>query len=249
MIDLSSIIRDCFNFTIETYNNSYYGLKSLDNIYQMNIPIYNNVINIPVFAIEAFINALKQRENNKIDSIIVTLDAYTTTSGYKSMDAIIRNIFSMHYRNYKLIKFFTPGNPERIYYGIRGAIFDSDLKPILIFSWQLTAVTDNFLKYKCLKPILWVSPIIFTQKDDSLRRYIINKIIPTTLNLRNLYSLSTYSTASWSIEKSSSACNPNIEIGNFPFILEKPDVPSVSTTNEKLLKVALDNIDEVVLCP
>lgn len=248
MTNLLSIIRDCFTYTTGIYNTSYYNLRYLDNIYQMNIPIYNNVIDVPVFATGAFIEALKQRENNKIDSIIVTLDTYTTTSAYKSLDAIIKGVFSMHYNNYKLIKFFTPGNPERTYYGIRGAIFDSNLKPVIIFSWRLTAITDNLSKYKCLKPILWVSPTIFTQKDDSLMRYIINKIIPTTLNLRNLYGLSTH-TALYSFESSGSACTPDIEIGNFPFVLEKPDVPSVSTTNEKLLKVALDNIDEVVLCP
>lgn len=247
MADLSSTIRGCFDDTIRVYNNSFCGLKKLDTICQMNIPVSNAVVDIPVFALGAFVNTMRLKENTEINSIIVTLDGYIQTSGYKSLDAIIKDIFSRDYCRNKLNKFISPGTPERVYYGIKGAIFDKDLNPILMFSWQLIDV--NGTRYRFLKPILWVSPVVFTQKDDSLMRHIINKIIPITLNLNYLGTPGFYSIEGRYFDTTGSSYKPNIEIGKFPFTLEKPDAPSVSTTNEKLLKVALDNIDEVVLCP
>ena len=41
---------------------------------------------------------------------------------------------------------------------------------------------------------------------------------------------------------------PKIIIEKSPFSIKNIDVPSISTTNEALLKTALDNIDDFMLC-
>ena len=246
MRDLKYIIQRCFEGYLQDsiYSNVDTTIR---NFQYMNVPIFKDVFELPVFMIGKLSNRNPSVTSDKVDSFTVRLNYIGTESNFKTLSSKMRAILINVFNKARLVKIPLDTQDENYYYGTCGAIFNKNLMPVMIMSWRIEKVqqdnSDKPFVYKFTQPILRVSPSVFTVKADSLTRYIINQIIPNALRNRydapHIYSnplfLSTYE--SFSIK---------VDIGEFPFTLQKVNAPSVSTTNEELLNVALANIDEVV---
>ena len=251
MANLESTIRSCFE-DIRRCNSvgcrysrsSNFNTKSL----YMMIPMKEPKIEIPLFALDNVVNVSNL---DIIDALAVTLDNTNKISSFKTINASIINNIESSIKNYHLIEFGTqPG--EQKYYCTHGAIFNKDFKPVMMMTWEFEKVvsTDLNIPYKLrpLRPILRIDPKVIIYKSDSVERYIVNKMMPSALSLYNVYNpyvrgsckildLNGYGDKSYKVK---------VIIENMPFALRKTDTPSISTTNEELMKVALDNLEEIV---
>lgn len=248
MRDLETTISYCF----ENPNSSNYspnrGISFTNKSSYMLIPVTGDNIEIPTMAMYSLYQVAEKITNKKpIDTIVINLEntgGYTT---YKSVEACFRDAFGTSYQNTRLRKLITVGNPEKTYYGTYGAIFDETFKPIVMLSWELKKIyrDDGQFRYKFIRPILRVTPEVFINKSNTVERFIINKLIPTTLSLTRIYA-PIYSSMIY--ETNSDDCNlkAKVLIEDCPFVIKETDVPSISTTNEKLLGTVLDYIDELI---
>lgn len=250
MRDLKIAISYCIQCTAaNNYSDGHRTLSFTDKSSYMIIPITNDSIEIPtmvMYSLTAIESKIKKNESP--DAIVVNLKntgGYTT---YKSLEAGVKDMFSSLYKNSYLRKLTTVGDPEKTYYGTYGAIFDENFKPIVMLSWEIRKVyRDDELrpyKYKFIRPILRITPEVFINKNNAVERYIINKIIPTALSLNYINSPNFYGDRIY--ESNNGDGKVKIIVEECPFVIKETDVPSISTTNEKLLNVALNYVDEIV---
>lgn len=248
MRDLETAISYCFENSDSSNYSLNRGISFTNKSSYMLIPVTGDNIEIPTMAMYSLYQVAEKITNKKpIDTIVINLEntgGYTT---YKSVEACFRDAFRTSYQNTRLRKLITVGNPEKTYYGTYGAIFDETFKPIVMLSWELKKIyrDDGQFRYKFIRPILRVTPEVFINKSNTVERFIINKLIPTTLSLTRIYS-PIYSSIIY--ETNSGDCNlkAKVLIEDCPFVIKETDVPSVSTTNEKLLNTVLNYIDELV---
>lgn len=239
MRDLQYIISDCFQSNDSNYgfSNRRYTSNIDDSIVYMEVPIDNEDFEIPVFAVG-------QLNQQYVDTeLVITLKYIGIRTTYKALDTGLRDIMTTNFDNNRFIK-IPVKEGEPIYYGTYGAIFDKDFKPVAMLMWEIRKVYDeegNF-KYKFVKPILRVCPSVFINKSNSVERYIINKLIPAALGNHYIYRPD----ISGTLNDEQYRYILNVDIGEFSFKMKKPAIPTISTTNGKLLKVALDNLDELV---
>lgn len=248
MTGLETIIRSNFEVIpimdyslVSTYINDDRKLSTI------TIPVFGEIITMPTMFLGVFMHMVRNEKCEELDAFVCTTTTNSRDSSYKSLDANIRNIFntSRAFSNYwgPFVKVHV--NPDKVYYCCKGAIFSDNLKPLVMLSWQIMKLDS--IKYKFIQPVLEVDSKVFTQKEDAMDRYIINKIIPATLNIRNLIAPGfRYGQSVFNFEYTGLNYLPKVEIGNIPFAIEIPDIPSVSTTNKELLDIVLDNIDEVI---
>lgn len=246
MRDLKCIIQRCFEGYLQ---NSVYSNAdtTIRNFQYMNVPIFKDVFELPVFMIGKLSNCNLPVTSDEVDSFTARLNYIGTESNFKTLSSKMRAILINVFNRARLVKIPLDTQGENYYYGTCGAIFNKNLMPVMIMSWRIEKVQqdnpDKPFVYKFTQPILRVSPSVFTVKADSLTRYIINQIIPNALRNRydapNIYSNPLFPSTYKSFDI-------KVDIGEFPFTLQKVNAPSVSTTNEELLNVALANIDEIV---
>lgn len=251
MADLKTIIRNCFEF------RSYSNIKLLNPtsshnspFLYMTIPINEDIIEVPAFAMYAF--ATRELGNNldSMDALVIGLKSTDRMSGYKSIDVRLREALSLDYNSHLLGKVFTEDPLNPYYYCTRGAIFDKNLKPMCMLTWQMERVMweESFEKwcYKAIRPIVRVAPSVFTSKVNAIERYIVNKIVPNALSIYRV-DAPYMSVNPRIVGDSFNRMTVKVEIDDFSFKMSKVDEPSISTTNGKLLRTALDNIDEMMV--
>lgn len=227
----------------------------------MEIPIEQRVIEVPLFAFGAFIDAIKQEDQDSPPSaIIVSLDTIESKSYYKSVERFMRDVLIESYSNSRLVLLeVKQGNDTLIYYGTCGAIFDKDFNPLMICSYQMEKIytfetnagePDKLdVKYKFLYPILRVKPDVFLYKTSPIERFIVNKMMTEclehTFNLPYPHDLPSEKLVfpGCSLER---MLPVKIEICDSPFLIHDADSPSISTTNQQLLQLAVDHIDELI---
>lgn len=246
MRDLKYIIQRCFE---GYFQDSIFPFRNnvIHNFQYINVPIFKDVFELPVFMLGNLSNCDLPVTSDEIDSFTACLNYTGTESDFKTLSSKMRNILITIFNRARLVKIPLDTQGENYYYGTCGAIFNKNLMPVMIMSWRIEKVQqdnpDKSFVYKFTQPILRVSPSVFTVKADSLTRYIINQIIPNALRNRydapHIYSNPLFPSTYESF-------NIKVDIGEFPFTLQKVNAPSVSTTNEELLNVALANIDEIV---
>lgn len=213
----------------------------------MEIPISGDVIELPLLAFDAF-RDIKKRSINS-DVLVAQLYSCGTTSDYKSLDAIMRDTMSTNF-NRHLMQVQIAGCPST-YYATYGAVFNDDLKPLMMLSWimEKKADGDGRLKYHYKRPLLRINPGVCVSKEDNVQRFIANKVLLNSLN----YPIATpyffncdafidqtrdYSSRStWAVK---------VEIDECPFYIKTIDTPSISVTNEGLLQLAADHIEEIL---
>ncbi len=247
MRDLSYVIDNCY--TNPTCTSRGYGHR-LDGSKTsfMVIPITGEIIEVPVFACDILRGSYKSEfQNGNIDSIVVELGCQTFTSAYKSLDACIRDVLYTSCKPKDLVKFNIEDRDNPYYFGTKGAIFDRNLKPLMLMTWQIQRTIKKYdsgkelWEFRFLKPVLRIDPEIFVSKKNVVERYIANKITTKTLSLkiRNSFTLSSIS------DYPLQTVSPKVIIDTCPFPLKEIDKPSISTSNEKLIKLALSNLEEM----
>lgn len=246
MTDLKHTIQRCFEGYLQ---DSIFPSRDnvIHNFQYMNVPIFKDVFELPVFMIGRMSNCNLPVTSDEADSFTACINYIGAESTYKTLSSKMRDILINAFNGARLVKIPLDPQGENYYYGTSGAIFDKNLIPVMMMSWRIEKVQQNNVDksfvYKFTQPILRVSPSVFTAKANPLTRYIINQIIPNTLICRcdtpQIYNNSLFPSTFESF-------NVKVDIGDFPFSFRKVNTPSVSTTNEELLHVALEHIDEVI---
>lgn len=248
MIDLKAVIRECFE-GYESYG--YYRERNMQRPStqerNMVVPIsFTDTFELPTFMMSNFMpmDVLAKREDF---AFVTTLKTYGKMSSYKSLDAIMRESLQKHFPTKRLVCITEDlHDPLKTYYATQGAIFDCAFNPIMMMMWQVKAEKqeDNTLIFEFIKPILRVAPHVFIQKADSVQRYIINKIIPTALEISYIHKPRCRINPASISEDYQQRCS--VEIDRMPFFYKRVDIPSVSTTNEMLLNIAFNHVEEAV---
>lgn len=245
MANLESTIRSCYE-DIGRAPHSYCNCEiPIAKTIYMTIPVTEDKFEVPLFALDYLVRI----SDSDMDLLAVTLESIGKKSYYKTIDASIKAYLGTDLHSYHLIKLPTKEGESK-YYCSHGAIFDEDFIPVMLMTWEMEKVesssADCPYKLKVLRPILRISPKVVLYKSNSVERYIINRILPSSLALYHIYNpyvrgcskleLNGYGDKSFKVK---------VIIENIPFELKKPDTPSISTTNEELMKVALDNLEEI----
>lgn len=247
MRDLQSILENAYEDSMKSrwYSGNIEGLNSKSVF--MTVPIEDR-FEMPVFALSAF--SLNERIGGKTppDSIVINLNYKGSRTTYKSLDANMRNTLNTGYLNARLIKMPGIGDSGRVYLTTQGAVFDDNYNPVMLLTWEMERVyveeTSEY-KYKFIRPVLRVKPDVIINKCNAMERYIVNKIIPTALSLNYITTPAIHNTDIIITYYSSRSFKVKVIIDKMPFEVRETDAPSVSTTNEELLKVALDNLEEL----
>lgn len=248
MRNLESTLSWCFQCLGADYWGPTSTLRYTDKSSYMVIPISSENIEIPIMALSMSTIESQIKAQGDIDAIVVNLNNIGGYTMYKSVSAAIRNVFSTLYRNMCLMRIMSVGDPKKTYYGTYGAIFDENFKPVVMLSWEMKRIHQDDentpIKFKFIRPILRVAPEVLINKSNVIERFIINQIIPTSLTLNYISSPSIFRTTIY--EENDRDEKVKVIIEDIPFIVKEADVPSVSTTNEELLDIASNYIDEVV---
>ena len=250
MRDLKATISYCF----ETFDSPSYsqnrGISFTSKSSYMLIPVTGDNIEIPTMAMYSLSTVAEKILNKKpIDAIVINLENTGSYTSYKSVEACFRDTCITSYKSARLRKLITVSNPEKTYYGTYGAIFDENFKPVVMLSWELKKIyrddEQNPFRYKFIKPILRVAPEVFINKSNTVERFIINKLIPTTLSLTRIYS-PIYRSKIYETNNGDCNLKAKVLVEDCPFVIKETDVPSISTTNEELVGTVLNYIDEVI---
>lgn len=248
---LYTIISECYADTI--YNNNYRYHSSLQangNSSYMVIPVSGNAIEVPAFALRNFMEYVIQK--GSLDNMVVCLMDSGVVTTYASMPSKIQDALSLPYstirsfRTERMLKIITGSSPNDYYYGTQGMLLNHDFLPVMMMSWLLEKMGEaeegketTGTKYKLVRPILRIAPEVIN-KSDALKRYIVNKIMPTSLEgtIRSPRMLG--------LRAEQPRMRVRVEIDQNPFLVRKTAMPSISTTNQELLDIALENLDEIV---
>lgn len=243
MEDLAQIIVNNFE-NRGTYVRYAQGNYFSTETWHMVIPITDSTFEIPVFALDAFERA-PLIDTNSSDCMVSQVKNTSLKSIYKTLNSAIKEVLGTNLFTDKLI-LLPQKDGEPSYYGTRGALFDAQYTPVLMMTWEVSKFFDtesNRHRFKFVQPVLRVAPYIITNKDDSIQRFIINRIIPASLNYKvlapNIHD-------NFKREDDNFLFPVKVIIDNFPFDMIKVSTPSISTTDKELRQVALDNIDELM---
>lgn len=245
MSTLSSVINNIFEHVGNgryVYNSSGVGNN---NIKYMEIPINEDRVEIPLFALKCFVDTFCEQEPFP-SKFVASLCFHGNTSTYKSLDAIMKNVLWEDFENARLVK-LDISRLRKTYYGSYGSIFDEDFIPLMLCLWRLKKKeTDTGWIWDFDKPIIRLDPSLYTETPNSLTRYLTGKLCTTYLkkafNSPMMFrdGLKLFS----SIRKH--YIQPQVIIDKIPFSLKEVCTPSISTTNECLLELASNYIDEIV---
>lgn len=248
MASIKETLQSCFHNSYHRargYLNSNYVNVAGSEFSLMTIPIREeDTFEVPLDALDTMYNI--QYRIDKVKSIVMSLSYSNKYTGFKTLDANLKATLGMKQDDAKLTKLIQIQD-KGWYYNSFGTIYDKDFYPIMMCSWLMKLVPqedEETPAIKLIKPILRVDPQVFINKSNAVERYIINKIIPAALelNMANMcYRLP------FIIDDIGMEYKVKVEIDECPFIITKPVVPTIRTTNESLIKAALDNVDDMTL--
>lgn len=258
--DLSDTIRTAFA-GVHNYCHCYSRYNTIPSpsiTKYLEIPINEDVFEVPLFAFLSFVNAVKDNKDTSTNAIVTVLKCINYTSGYKTVDRCMRDVLYENYRNSKLVVVEAKKGDDTIrYYGTHGAVFNDDFQPIAMCSWQIERywndikeidgkVKGKVARYKFLKPILRISPYVYLEKDDTMERYLVNKLMTACLENGVNYPPSGYTGDRFDTPSWQECAHIKIEIDYTPFVVRETLAPSISTSNKQLLQLAIDHIEEVL---
>lgn len=205
----------------------------------MIIPVNKDKIEIPAFALDEFVYYAEEKQS--VDVFIARLECQNYKTTYTTVDSIVREIICED-PDKKLIKMCIPGY-DSLYYGTKGAIFNKDLKPLMMMSWVFNKEKDaegnDVFSFE--RPVVRINPDCYVSQSNSLERYISKKIITQSLN-----------SCVWVPRVTGLRTNritymaPKVEIDSCPFKIVQADRPSVLTTTKQILQTVTDYIDELI---
>lgn len=210
------------------------------------IPIDGDVFEIPTFALKPLMDRANTSE--EFPSIITAkLHTDNNTAGYKKAERNLVEVLRESFVQSKLSRVDAECGEEKVpYYGTCGAIFNKDFKPIAMCSWVIEKFSDEFgvYRYRFLQPILRINPAAFVHSADSIERLIAKKLINYCLMAPK------HPPYQWNrgdfFVADVDDYPVKVVIEESPFNIRCIDKPSISTTNQQLLQIAIDHIDEVI---
>lgn len=214
----------------------------------MEIPIGTDAFELPLLAFSGF--RKMQAEKKEFDTIVARLYCCDQTSSYKSLDSVMKDVLSTHFDKH-LSKVQVAGSTN-VYYATFGAMLDKDFSPLMMLSWMMERKPDSngVVKYHYVRPLMRISPHLFIDKEDALQRFLCGRMLTTALGTvliqPHFNGCDTFISQSYSYSDRESY-RVKVEIDRCPFTVRSTDIPSISTTNESLLQLAADHIDEILL--
>ena len=215
----------------------------------LEIPINEDVFEMPIFALDAFINLTDDNRDLSINAITAMLYTLKKEPRYKSLDRYMRDIILESFANSRLVECEVKQGTENIlYYATHGAVFDRHFKPMMMCSWLIEKVglNDVTRKYRFIKPILRINPNCYISQADPMQRWIAKKAAVVGLSIHLSIPFDYHLTTAFETRVTSEPIDLTVEICKCPFKIKTADIPSISTTNEDLLQIAMDHIEEVV---
>lgn len=241
-----SIERALEGFTSGGYSS---GNVSSDNRYlHMQIDTNQDTIELPILALPK----LKELydEHRLPDVLPETLDILLFNNGArvdgKALETNIKNYLYAHFPSDRLVLLPVKDKEETInYYCTQGAVFNEDFSPLMVCSWVIRKSTSaekeaTAKPYMLVKPLIRISPDCVRWQSDPMERFISKKFIQSTFSIRNIDIRYTNFIGHCVTFK------PEVVIADFPFTLRKTIVPSISTNNKDLLKIAEEHINDVM---
>lgn len=210
----------------------------------LEIPIDSNVFELPVLALDAFVDMLGS--NKESDVLVAQLYSSGSESEYKSLDAIIKDTLSTPISRH-LCK-INVQNSTNVYYGTFGAVFNADMEPLMMLSWIMERRTgsDGKVMYRYKRPLLRLHPDPCVIKEDALQNLLAGRLLSKTLQVS--VGIPWFRQIVGFIDQSRSfyGNSVRIEIDKSPFVIKETDTPSISLTNEALLQMAAEHMDEIM---
>ena len=254
---------DLFRTIESTYRAMYVSTRGCERCYMresssvgkkkyMEIPISNDSFELPVFAIKNFVDLTVNNADLSTDVITAMLYTLDRKPRYKSIDRYMRDIILEKFTRDRLVKCEVKQGSETIlYYGTHGAVFDKHFKPVMMCTWlmQRDWLNEETRKYKFVKPVFRIDPSCFINQADPMQRWITRKAaamgLSQVLEPPYDYDLNEAFYTHTDDPGHNQLSNLVVEVCECPFKIITADVPSISTTNESLLQLAIDHIDEI----
>ena len=213
--------------------------------FYMEIPIEKDVFELPTMALRHFFDLVKEDKDLSMGKIVAILKNYGVPY-FKTLNRNMQDIIWTDFNCSRLteLKINQGDGPTLYYYATNGAVFDSDMLPVMLATWKIERrQVDGRRLYRFIKPILHISTNCFLSQSDPMQRWICKKMSATCLKSPyNIYALR----GCLAIERSIRSIEPSIEISDIPFEIIKTEAPSVSTTDQDLLQIAADNITDSI---
>lgn len=199
----------------------------------LEMPIQKETIEIPIIALSAFLDTVGRGEKMP-DAYVHKLPQRIREFRYKSLDANMRNALVGSLLCGIKIK---RGGEDHYYYLDRGVIYNENLEIMMLCSWVIKPeVKEGTTVYRIQYPLIRVDARCVTPPDDPMKRYIMNKIVPTAVQT------SMYLYREQNIIMDTHGMNPQIIIGEMPYKLKIPDMPSINTSNKELIEIVTNHL-------
>lgn len=212
-------------FSRSGHNISYRTGSSTRDIYSkyIQIDLDRDVFEIPVFLYK-YLSENCTAEHTS--SMCAFLYSDKRARDFATAPPIISDFINSSFTEDRLLKVDIP-EKNLLYYGTCGALFDKHFNPLFICSWKVKK-QDGF--YVRVKPVVRYSRSIFTDKPDFITSPFKNRIFNFFLKDNDMWHCL--------------GCPENISviIDDFPWSFHAVDTPSVSDTQDSLIKAALDNL-------
>lgn len=249
--NLNRTIVHIFSLIGDWERSLYNSANSIDNrSAYMEVTIDSPTFELPVFMASVFSHPdrrwtydSEQLENYLKDgkgTIVAKLNTENRYCSYSSFAAIMKEVLEESFYRSRLVKVTTKqGENTFDYYVTSGAIFDSNFDPVLLCTWTIERYEDNgTFKCRLVQPIVRIDPDCFIHRPNPIERFISGKFAQTALSItcdppRTLTNGKKYNN------------KVLVEINKIPFKIKHADIPSISTTNEELIQLVRDNIDDI----
>lgn len=214
--------------------DGYYNTDSSLTLHRyLEIPMHKETIEIPVVALSAFLDDVS-RGNKMPDAYVHKLPQNIREFRYKSLDANMRNALAGSLLCRIKVKI---SGEDHYYYLDRGIIYNENFRIMMSCSWVANPeVKEGTTVYRMQYPLIRVDTRCVTTPDDPMKRYIMNKIVPTAVQTNmHLY-------REHNIIMNTQSMYPQIIIGEMPYKLKVPDMPSINTSNKELIEIVTNHL-------
>lgn len=252
MISIESWMRNVFhNSTSMDCYNSYRNLLLEEDEKArpyMMIPCKGDRLEIPVLAIQSFIDAVCANGIDNIpDYMAVKLESIAKQPRFTAFNGVIRSALDSNFSVSRLVRFIGKDKEDTtVYYGTKSALFDKDFMPLMMGTWEVEKkYNGDYARYNFVKPVLRIVPDFYLDKYDNVGRFVCKKMIPMLLEGGCVPPSAYIDADKYFIRNPRILYTPKVVLEKIPFEIKKTDAPSISTTNEDLIKAALDNIQDI----
>ena len=236
-------------FTLNQYHNSWADWSAQsrpkDDVKYMEIPINTETFDVPLFAMPQFLMASDRKLDIGREALVVQIATLGRTSRYKSLERVMQDILNESYSS-RLVRVPVKqkDEPDRIYYCTAGAVFDEDFDPIMVCSWQMRRerIRDKRM-YRFIKPVIWMNPLIYADKLNKMSKFLTEKFTAHIMDSGVPQIAIAYD---FCINSPVGPLVPKVIFDEYPFRFQQTALPSISVTNEELLKLAADHVKEII---